>query len=122
MQDLYAFGFRNDLSRVAGYSGRGVDSSFDESFDSAAPDTSSDPVGRAKPPPLAEEQYHDLRLTTQCRASLGRLALYEVGMGASEASARAIVQRVCVHDRNTSVQLIEQVSCLWLLDYLMKLL
>lgn len=52
----------------------------------------------------------ELRLTEQCHFSLSRIALYEAGMVASEASVRAIAQRVCLRNQFVSSQLMEQVD------------
>jgi hypothetical protein len=50
-----------------------------------------------------------LQLPENCRVCLSQLALYESGMIACEAAARAIAKRVCMTDLAVSSSLIHQV-------------
>lgn len=77
------FGFKNDLSRSAS---SGI---FDENGDQVDLDTPLDLPG-------------------PCRACLLHLHLYQVGLEASEMSTKAIVKRVCAHDKIVSASLIRQ--------------
>jgi hypothetical protein len=53
--------------------------------------------------------FPDLNISDQCRQCLSHMLLYEYGLKASEASARAIAQRICYNNEKTSSALIQQV-------------
>lgn len=54
-----------------------------------------------------------LNITENCRMCLTCITLYECGLTASEAAARAIARRVCLNDEGLSAILIQQVCQLY---------
>jgi hypothetical protein len=85
-QDLHAFGFRNDLTR------RGTASSSEGEDETVAV-------------PISQ-----LPLSDSCRLCLCAIPLYEAGLEASEASAKAIARRVCSGDEEISILMVRQVQ------------
>jgi hypothetical protein len=55
------------------------------------------------------DELEPLQVPENCRFCLSQLALYESGMTACEAAARAIAKRVCLTDLVVSTSLIHQV-------------
>lgn len=114
-QDLHAFGFRNDLSRAPQKNKKrlpaattatatNVDGS---SSDDDAVDESRDFISRESSSESAAE-FGPLELRDLCRLCLYKIAFYEPGLVYSPAAAKAIAQRVCIHDEVASSTLIQQ--------------
>jgi hypothetical protein len=110
-QDLHAFGFRNDLSRAPQKNKKrlpaaatNVDGSSSEDD---AVDESRDFISRESSSESAAE-FGPLELRDLCRMCLHKIAFYEPGLVYSPAAAKAIAQRVCIHDEIASGTLIQQ--------------
>lgn len=89
-RDLHAFGFRNDLSRAA---------QTVEVTSASAEESEENKEETEEVAPLeAVEEAEELRITDNCRACLSNIALYEIGLAASEASTKAVARRVCLRD------------------------
>ena len=110
IQDLHAFHFRNDLSRVVPINRAGG-----ATAQSAAPNTSAEANARpsvagAEDGSVVNRGSFRSSLSDFCRHALSNITLYEAGLSASEACAKAIAQAVCSGDETISKNLIQQVT------------
>lgn len=80
--------------------------SADSRVDSVVTDASAGGVDDSF---VSTQPTGQLFITEQCRESLSKIALYESGLTASEASTKAIAMRCCTHSETVSVDLLIQV-------------
>eukprot|EP01038_Epipyxis_sp_PR26KG_P004500 gene4500-6357_t len=103
-RDLHAFGFRNDLSRARPVGNTNQDNNGANGAQGIGSEENKTPEQL----PSESLSTNQLSISDDCRSCLSNISLYEIGMNASEASTRAIAQRVCYKDENISAKFIEQ--------------
>jgi hypothetical protein len=110
-QDLHAFHFRNDLSRVVPINRAGGGAAQSATSNTAAGEANARPsASGAEDGSVVNRASFRNSLTDYCRHALSNITLYEAGLSASEACAKAIAQAVCSGDETISKNLIQQVT------------
>lgn len=124
---MYAFGYRNDLSRVKPRINNNSNNRHLPTFPSAPPalslnvgsDNVDEDISAADESKLndsaldttldEEEELPPLDLREDSRQLLMSISFYESGLLTSQAAAKAIAQRICYRDEAASAHLIGQV-------------
>eukprot|EP01039_Chlorochromonas_danica_P010659 gene10659-11821_t len=122
-KELYAFGYRNDLSRNIPTSTVSTTAAGDVEMDDLEI-TTTVPAGTTTTTttttthvPSTPSQHVPLHLNENCRLCLRQLSFYEIGLPASESACKAIARRISLNDLETSDALLTQIlSKLYLLS------